>query len=199
LQVSRLICSASRSTVAVRGLAVFCMLFCVVSGWAQGGRLSPNQGEQDGASAGGRWMEFQSVDKMTGAKRVRFELQANNYLREDQEFKPRVELYCSAGKLTLADFNPGVKLGPPNRPSFWGRPQMEVMVRVDDTHDHHGWNWVNGHFLAMDKGTARGLIGAHIFNVELRTASGTQIAEFSPSGLQLDRVKQACGLSYKKP
>jgi hypothetical protein len=167
--------------------------------WAQSGRLSPNQGEEDGVSAGGNWLEFKSEDKMTGEKKVRFLLVANNYFREDQDFKPRVQLFCSAGKLTLADFNPGTRLAPPNRPGFWGQPQMEVRVRIDDAHDHHGWNWVNGHFLAMDKGTVRGLIGANIFNVELPTRSGSQIAEFSPSGLHPERVREACGLTPKKP
>src|ERR1041385_5171780 len=97
-----------------------------ISAYAQKGAMSPYQDEKDGVSAGGKWMEFQSDDKMTGAKRVRFELLADNYLKEDPEFKPRVELYCSDGKLTLADFNPGARLAPPNRPGFWGQPQMEV-------------------------------------------------------------------------
>jgi hypothetical protein len=175
------------------------LLMVSVAARAQTGRFSPNQDESDGINAGGRWLEFQSTDKMTGAKRLRFELVANNRFREDPDFRPHVELYCSAGKLTLGDFNPGTKLAPPNRPGFWGQPQMEVMVRIDDKHDRHGWNWVNGHFLAMDKGTVRGLIGASVFNVELQTQSGTQIAEFSPAGLHLDRVKQACGLTPKKP
>ena len=38
---------------------------------------------------------------MTGAKKVRFELQSNNYFREDPDYKPRVELFCSDGKLKL--------------------------------------------------------------------------------------------------
>ena len=161
--------------------------------------MSPNQDERDGVSAGGKWMEFQSDDKMTGAKRVRFELLADNYFREDQNYPPRVDLFCEDGKLKLADFNPGVRLPPPNRPGFWGQPQLEVMVRIDDTHGGHGWNWVRGHFLSMDKGTTRGLIGAQVFKVELPTRSGRQIAEFSPAGLDLDRVRKACDLTPKKP
>lgn len=170
-----------------------------VSAQGQRGSMSPYQGERDGVSAGGKWMEFQSEDKMTGAKRVRFELLADNYFREDPEYPPRIELFCSNGKLVLADFNPGVRLGRPDHPGFWGQPKMEVMVRIDDFHDHHGWNWVRGHFLSMDKGTTRGLLGAKTFKVEVRTKSGPQIAEFSPEGLNLERVKQACGLTPKKP
>lgn len=172
---------------------------CAALASAQAGAMSPNQGESDGVSAGGKWLEFHSESKMTGAKKVRFELQSDNYFREDSEYKPRVELYCSGGKLKLAEFNPGVRLPPPNRPGFWGQPQLEVMVRVDDVHYYKGWNWVRGHFLSMDKGTARGLMSAQIFNVELPTRSGRQIAEFSPAGLQFDRVKQACDLTPKKP
>lgn len=185
-----------------KAIFFFLVLLCAtaISAFAQGGgSMSPYQGEQDGVSAGGRWMEFHSEDKMTGAKNVRFELIADNYLRGDQDFKPRVELFCSNGKLTLADFNPGARLAPPNRPGFWGQPQMEVMVRIDDTHSHKGWNWVRGHFLSMDKGTTRGIIGAQIFKVEVHTRQGRDIAEFSPAGLDVSRVRQACDLTPKKP
>ena len=143
--------------------------------------MTPYQDETDGVSTGGKWLEFHSDSKMTGAKKVRFEIQSDNYFREDQDYKPRVNLYCSDGKLKLADFNPGVKLPPPNRPGF------------------KGWNWMRGHFLSMDKGTVRGMIGAQVFKVELPTRSGRQIAEFSPGGLNLDRIKQACDLTPKKP
>ena len=186
------------------GLAAKAVLLSVLIGaaaWAcaQGGAMTPYQGESDGVSAGGKWLEFQSTDKMTGKKKVRFEIQSNNYFKEDPEYKPRVDLFCEDGKLKLADFNPGVRLPPPNRPGFWGQPQLEVEVRVDDAHYFKGWNWVRGHFLSMDKGTVRGLIGAQVFNVKLPTRSGRQIAEFSPSGLDTDRVKHACDLTPKKP
>jgi hypothetical protein len=166
---------------------------------AQSGAMTPYQDESDGVSAGGKWLEFSSTDKMTGADKVRFQLQSDNYFREDPEYKPRVVLFCSAGKLKLADFNPGVRLPPPNRPGFWGQPQLEVMVRIDEVHYFKGWNWVRGHFLSMDKATVRGLIGTQVFKVELPTRSGRQIAEFSPGGLNLDRVRQACDLTPKKP
>lgn len=175
------------------------MLLCAASGLAQGGTMSPYQDEQDGVSAGGKWMAFRAVDKMTGAKKVRFELVANNYFREDPDYKPRIELYCEDSKLKLADFNPGVRLPPPNRPGFWGQPQLEVEVRIDDFHTYHGWNWGRGHFLSIDKGTARGLMGAQLFNVALPTRSGREIAEFSPAGLNLEEVRKACDLTPKKP
>lgn len=161
--------------------------------------MSPYQDEQDGVSAGGEWMQFRSEDKMTAARKVRFELLSNNYLREDPDSKPRVELECSNGKFERADFSPGTRLGRPDYPGFWGQPKMEVMVRIDGSHDHKGWNWVRGHFLAMDKGTVRGMIGAQVFNVEVRTRSGPQIAEFSPAGLDLAEVRKACDLTPHKP
>ena len=167
---------------------------------AQGGARSPYEDEYHGVSTGGKWFEFHSEDKMTGAKRVRFELLSDNYLSEDPEYKPRIELVCTNGKYTYADFNPGIRLGPPNRPGFWGQPQMEVVVRVDDTHHDHGWNWERDRVLAMDKGTTRELIGAHIFKIQIRGRSGAaEIAEFSPAGLDLSRVRQACDLTPKKP
>lgn len=175
------------------------MILFTASAFAQGGAMSPYQGEQDGVSAGGKWMMFQSEDKMTGAKRVRFELLAENYFREDPNFKPRVELVCEDGKFKLASFNPAVRV-PPNRPGFWGQPQLVAEVRVDNVHYHHGWNWEGrGRFLSMDKGTARGLIGAQVFNVAIPTRSGRQIAEFQPEGLDLQEVRKACDLTPKKP
>ncbi len=155
--------------------------------------------DQNGVPAGGNWMQYNINDPMNPAKKVRFELLANNYLSEDPGYKPRVELVCTAGKYNYADFNPGIRLGPPNRPGFWGQPQLEVEVRIDDAHGYKGWNWMRGRFLQMDKGTARAMIGAQIFNVKLPGRRGSEIAEFSPAGLDLGRVKQACGLTPKRP
>ena len=175
------------------------MILFSASVFAQGGSMSPYQGEQDGVSAGGKWMMFQSEDKMTGAKRVRFELLAENYFREDPNYKPRVELVCEDGKFKLASFNPAVRV-PPNRPGFWGQPQLEAEVRVDNVHYRRGWNWEGrGRFLSMDKGSARGLIGAQVFNVAIPTRSGRQIAEFDPAGLDPQEVRKACDLPPKKP
>lgn len=199
MNVSRWFCKAVKSGLLARAVFSTFMVGAAALACAQNGAMSPNQDESDGISAGGKWLEFASIDKMTGANKVRFQLQADNYFREDPDYKPRVVLFCSAGKLKLADFNPGVKLPPPNRPGFWGQPQLEVEVRVDGVHYFKGWNWGRGHFLSMDKDTARGLLGAQIFNVALPTRSGRQIAEFSPAGLNLDRVRQACGLTPKKP
>ncbi len=199
MKVSRLLFKAIGSGLAARAVLLFFVIGAAALACAQSGAMTPYQGESDGVSAGGKWLEFHSDDKMTGAKKVRFEILSDNYFREDPEYKPRVVLFCSDGKLKLADFNPGVKLPPPNRPGWWGQPQLEVEVRVDDTHYFKGWNWMRGHFLSMDKGTTRGLIGAQVFKVELPTRSGRQIAEFSPGGLNLDRIRQACDLTPKKP
>jgi hypothetical protein len=134
---------------------------------------------------------------MTAAKRVRFDLVADN--TGDGDDQARVILFCTDGKLKLADFRPNIRLARPDWPGFWGQPQMRVRVRVDDSHSDHSWNWVHGHFLSMDKGTARELIGAHLVRVEFRTPEGPRIAEFSPAGLDLNRVRNACDLTPKKP
>jgi hypothetical protein len=191
--------NAIGSNLAARAAILSFLIGTAALACAQSGRMSPYQGESDGVSAGGQWLEFNSTDKMTGAKKVRFELQSNNYFKEDADYKPRVNLYCDNGKLKLADFNPGVRLPPPNRPGFWGQPQLEVEVRADDVHYYKGWNWMRGHFLSIDKGTVRGMFSAQVFNIALPTRSGRQIAEFSPSGLNVERVKEACDLTPKKP
>jgi len=199
LKVSRLFGKTIGSGLAARAALLSLLIGAAALACAQSGAMTPYQGESDGVSAGGKWLEFHSTDKMTGAKKVRFEIQSDNYFKEDPDYKPRVDLFCDDGKLKLADFNPGVRLPPPNRPGFWGQPQLEVEVRADDVHYFKGWNWMRGHFLSMDKGTIRGMIGAQVFNVKLPTRSGRQIAEFSPGGLDLDRVKHACDLTPKKP
>lgn len=187
---------ASRAAYVILASLV---ILCSVSSFAQGGAMSPYQNEKDGVSAGGKWTMFEGEDKMTGAKRVRFELLAENYFREDTDYKPRVELVCENGKFKLASFNPAVRV-PPNRPGFWGQPQLEAEVRIDDVHHFKGWNWEGrGRFLQMDKGTVRGLIGAHVLNIAIPTRSGRQIAEFQPDGLNFDQVRKACDLTPKKP
>lgn len=189
----------NRSACARWAVLIFTFLcIAALSSFAQS--MSPNQGEKDGVSVGGKWMKFESEDKMTGAHKVRFELQADNYLKEDPDYKPRVNLYCSNGKYQFANFNPGTKLGPPNRPGFYGQPQQVVMVRVNDTHNYHGWNWLRDRALSMDKGTVRELIGADIFKIEFGPhGGGHEIAEFSPGGLDQNAIRQACDLKPKKP
>jgi len=154
--------------------------------------------QETGISAGGKWKEFDSQDQMTLVKKTRFEIDADNSL-PGSESNPKVILFCTAGKLELSDFRPNARIAGPDRPSFWGRPQMEVLVRVDNSHSNHGWNWVNGHFLSMDKGTTREMLGAQVFKVEIQTPEGPQIASFSPAGIDLGRVKQGCDLTPKKP
>lgn len=151
-----------------------------------------------GVPAGGKWMEFDSQDEMTLVKKVRFELEADNSLPGSQA-NPKIILFCTNGKLNLADFRPNGRIAPPNRPGFWGQPQMGVLVRVDNAHSNHGWNWVNGHFLSMDKGTTRELLGASVFKVEIQIPQGSEITTFSPAGIDLNRVKKACDLTPKKP
>jgi len=192
---------SSRRALGIRaffaGLAT--VWVAMLSASAQNKVMSPYQGEGDGVSVVGKLVEFRSEDKMTAAKKVRFELQSDNYLSLSPDYKPRIELVCTNRKYTYADFNPGMPLGPPNRPGIWGQPQIEVMVRVDDTHHYHGWNWIRGRFLSMDKGTTRELLGAHIFKVQIPGPRGPEIAEFSPAGLDLARVKQECDLKPKRP
>jgi len=143
------------------------VLLCTITGFGQ------TKAQNAGIPAGGKWTEFDAEDPMTAAKKVRFELLANN--AQDRDSSAKITLYCTDGKLDLADFRPNIRLAGPNRPGFWG------------------------HFLSMDKGTTRELIGAHLFRVEFLSPQGPQIAEFSPDGLNLERVSKACGITPKKP
>ena len=180
-----------RNGLGTRMIAICAVLSGAVALYAQ------EDPRENGVSAGGKWTEYRVEDRMTAAKRTRFELPADN--AEDSVDQARIILYCTDGKMNLADFRPNVRLGRPDWPGFWGQPQMHVTVRVDEAHSHHNWNWVNGHFLAMDKSTARELIGARLFRVEFQTPVGPRIAEFSPAGLDLSLARNACGLTPKRP
>src|SRR5580704_7718613 len=188
------------STSYLKPVAGFLIFLCAMAIplCAQEGGPPPAENQGPGIPAGGKWMEYQSEDKMTAAKRVRFELEADTLL-PDSEAKAKVILFCVNGKLALGDFHPNLRIGPPNWASFWGRPQMGVRVRVDSSSSRHHWNWVQGRFLAMDKDTVRQLIGSNIFKVEFSTPRGRQIAEFSPAGLDLAKVKKDCNLKPQKP
>jgi hypothetical protein len=180
---------ANRERFPVKALVACLVLLCAAAVLCA---------QEAGISGGGKWREFDSQDQMTLVTKTRFELDADNSL-PGSESNPKIILFCTAGKLELSDFRPNARIAGPDHPSFWGRPQMEVLVRVDNAHSNHGWNWVNGHFLSMDKGTTREMLGAQVFKVEMQTPEGAQIASFSPAGINLGRIKNACDLTPKKP
>lgn len=182
--------NARRQSFVLKSAFASCLLL--------GAAAIPLLAQRGAISAGGNWVEYDSEDKMTAAHQVRFQLRADGNPRQPEPFQPRVEIFCENGSYKSSNFTPGVKLAPPNRPGFWGQPQMEVLVRVNDSHSSHGWNWTPDS-LAMDKGTIRELIGSHIFKIEYLGYEGRSIAEFSPEGLDLARVSKACGLTPKKP
>ena len=179
-----------RQRFVLRSVFAACLLLCA-------GALSLSaQGDNN---AGGNWRAFYSEDAMTAAKKVTFELISEDSMRSNRDVpESRIELFCENGKYKASTFTPGVRLAPPNRPGFWGQPQMEVMVRVDSSHSNHGWNW-NGKSLSMDKGTTREMLGAEVFKIQFLGPRGPQIAEFSPSGIDLSQVSRACSISPKKP
>jgi hypothetical protein len=175
-------------------MAILLSLLCAGSLNAQDDQ---DDSRDKGVSAGGKWLRYQHEDRMTAEQRTRFELPADD--AADSVDQARIILYCTNGELKLADFRPNVRLGRPDWPGFWGQPQMRVRVRANDSPSDHNWNWVNGHFLSMDKGTTRKLLGAKLFRVQFQTPEGPKIAEFSPIGLDLSLVSKACGLTPKKP
>jgi hypothetical protein len=179
--------------------AILILAFCVfLSIKALAQRRDDNRDYNDNSSglSASNWTMDRSEDRMTAERHTRFELRAND--TRDGDDHAQVMLYCSDGKLKLADFHPNIRLSRPNWAGFWGQPQMHIRVRADNAHDDRTWNWVNGHFLAMDKTTARRLVGAHLFRIEFNTPEGPRIAEFSPSGLDLRLVHDACGLEPKR-
>lgn len=158
----------------------------------------PRYDEGDRSSAGGNWSEFDTEDRMTAVRRIRFELISDNSLRDNRDAQSTIEIFCEKGKFKASEFTPGIMLGPPTHPGFWGQPKMEVRVRIDNTHSNRGWNW-NGRSLEMDKNTTRELLGAQLFRIEFLGRNGPEIAEFSPGGIYLDRFTRGCDLTPKRP
>lgn len=160
------------------------------------GQDEPREPKVAPISAGGKWLEFDSKDPMTDIKRARFELEGDNPLR-DSDRSPKIKIGCENGNYLRADFVPGVRVRP-DRPGFWGQPQVEVRVRAGSNLDRHGWNW-DGHFLSMDKDSVRRLAGATVFKIELPgPGSPDNIATFSPAGLNLSQFESACHLKPKR-
>ena len=158
----------------------------------------PQADRGDRSSAGGNWSEFDSEDPMTAVRKIRFEITSDNSLRDNRAVQSRIEIFCEKGKFKAAEFTPGIMLGPPTHPGFWGQPKMEVRVRIDNAHGNRGWNW-NGRSLEMDKNTAREMLGAQLFRIEFLGRGGPEIAEFSPGGIYLDRFTHGCDLTPKRP
>ena len=187
-----------------RRILTCCLLLCTTATWlcAQSPSAETRSAQPPGGAAsvraGGNWRVFDAEDKMTAVRRVTFELLSDNAPAENDGFQYKIAFTCEKGKLKYSEFTPGKRLGPPDHPGFWGQPKMEVTVRVDNSHNDRGWNW-EGDSLSVDKGTIRELIGAQIFKIEFLGRRGPQIAEFSPGGLDLTRVSQACGLAPKQP
>jgi len=130
-------------------------------------------------------------DKMTEAKKVRFELPADNGNGPDNA---KVLLFCNAGKLLLGDFRPSTR---------WRRPIVRLLgTAADGSHRPRGpqpqQSWLElgertlpGHGQRHDAGTNRAQV--------LKIDSHPQIAEFTPAGLIWGAFGAPAGLTPKKP
>src|SRR5947209_12546709 len=116
-------CFTSRNSSGARMMAIGLVLLCTTVLHAQEDRQEKERRETE-SSAGGKWTEHRAEDRMTAASRVRFELAADN--AEDSVDQARIILYCTDGKMNLADFRPNVRMGRTDWPGFWGKPQMHV-------------------------------------------------------------------------
>ena len=74
------------------GLVLCCAL--AISAVAQDDSGTDESAKQSGITAGGNWLEFDKKDPMTDAKRVRFEIEADNFLHNSGYYKPKIEIFC---------------------------------------------------------------------------------------------------------
>src|SRR5713101_3920420 len=87
-----------RNTLGARMIAIGLVLLCAGIVNAQD---PPEDNPANGVPAGGKWTVGRNEDRMTAAKRARFDLPADN--AADTVDQARIILYCSDGKMSLAD------------------------------------------------------------------------------------------------
>jgi len=82
-------------------LELLCACFVIL----YAGVLSAQEDRYDKAvSAGGKWTVSRAEDPMTAEKRVHLQLPADNSVAGEEP--AQINLYCTNGKLKLADFHP---------------------------------------------------------------------------------------------
>lgn len=152
-------------------------------------------------NAGGTWTFEVSEDKLTGAAYGIFELKADEQISDGiGSDYPRFIIMCGGSKQSPKWINSKlispVVLGVGDTHSaFSGSPQQFVTLRADDKFHTHAWNIADDYrVFFVDKGATREFMNSGNARIQFRDASGhSQVAIFSPAGLDKTRAAIACG------
>jgi len=154
--------------------------------------------------AGGKWTYEIGEDKLTGALYGIFSLEADERITDGiGSASPSFVIMCG-GPLDSPHWLNSKMLSPvvlrmPDTKSPFGAPQQAVYLRADNKIHLHFWNMAEDfRTFFVDKGATKELLNSRTARIQFRDASGdTQVAIFSPSGLNRDGLVKACGSVFK--
>ncbi len=152
-------------------------------------------------NAGGAWTFEVSEDKLTGAAYGIFELKADEQISDGiSSDYPRFIIMCGGSMQSPKWINSKmispVVLGVGDTHSaFGGSPQQFVTLRADDKFHTHAWNIADDYrVFFVDKGATKEFMNSSNARIQFRDASGhSQVAIFSPAGLDRTKAAIACG------
>jgi hypothetical protein len=165
---------------------------------------SRGAGEKNDFRVGGQWNFELSEDKLTGAQYRLFVLNATERISDGISYDfPSFVIMCggasNSSKWINSKLISPVVLGSANHTSPLGAPQQTIYLRSDDKIHVHFWNIAEDfRALYVDKAATKELLNSSTTRIQFRDASGhNQVAMFSPSGLDRNRLGQECGDSFK--
>ena len=162
----------------------------------------PTSDTRDGETfpAGGKWSFEVSRDKLTGAAYGILQLKGDEPISDGiASDYPRFVIMCGGGaspKWVNSKLISPVVLGVGDtHSSFSGTSQQFVVLRSDDKFHTHAWNMADDfHVFFVDKGATKEFMNSTNARIQFRDASGhTQVATFSPAGLDKTKAAIACG------
>jgi tetratricopeptide (TPR) repeat protein len=154
--------------------------------------------------AGGKWTYDIGEDKLTGALFGVFSLEGDEPITDGvASALPSFVIMCG-GPLDSPHWLNSKLLSPvvlrmPDTKSPFGAPQQTVYLRADSKVRLHFWNMAEDfRTFFVDKGATKELLNSRIARIQFRDSSGhTQVAIFSPSGLDREGLVKACGSVLK--
>jgi hypothetical protein len=161
------------------------------------------------SSAGGKWTYYVFEDKLTGNQTKIFYLNANEIISDGiASGVPSLHLEChpAVAKPKLPQyydlsFNSPVVLGTPLPEKRFGHYQQPIRIRTDSKIQPETWYMLDDfHTMEMLGSDARikAILNSTDLRVAFNIATGTsQVAMFSPAGLDHGMVIKQCGNVFK--
>jgi hypothetical protein len=176
------------------------VLIAFVLGCCNAAAQSPTSSTSGLLSAGGKWTYEVSENKLTGALYGILTLKADESITDGvSSGSPSFVVMCGGTEKSPKWFNSKllspVVLGMPDARSPGDAPQQIVYLRADDKIKLHFWNMADDfRTFFVDKGATKDLVKSTNARIQFRDAHGhKQVAVFSPTGLNREATRKACG------